>query len=181
MPRGLPGPVLTFECDNMPMTLRIDERPRRLHPVEYSTDEVTSFAQNHEDVLLHRAFRGKRTGFYIDIGAGDPNWDSVTRWFYGLGWRGINVEPNPFFHDIIAHHRPDEINLNLGISNERGELTYYQVHANEVGQGWGLSSFDPASEQRAKDLGFAVSRLQVPVVPLQDIVNQHCQGVHVDF
>ena len=41
-------------------------------------------------------FGGKRSGFYVDVGAGHPTEDSVTRHFYDLGWRGINVEPiNP--------------------------------------------------------------------------------------
>ena len=31
-----------------------------------------SYAQNGEDVRLHRAFRDQSTGFYIDVGANDP-------------------------------------------------------------------------------------------------------------
>jgi hypothetical protein len=54
---------------------------------------MTSYAQNHEDVLLERCFRNQVEGFYIDVGAWDPVIDSVTQWFYLRGWRGINVEP----------------------------------------------------------------------------------------
>ena len=42
----------------------------------------TSYAQNFEDVLLWRALRGIKNGFYIDIGAYAPDDDSVTRAFY---------------------------------------------------------------------------------------------------
>ncbi|MBO9627365.1 MAG: hypothetical protein J7484_13455, partial [Microbacterium sp.] len=56
-----------------------------------------SYAQNREDVLLHRVFRGIENGRYIDIGAGHPRLDSVTKSLYELGWSGINIEPIPEF------------------------------------------------------------------------------------
>jgi hypothetical protein len=40
-----------------------------------------SYAQNFEDVLLWRALRQVRNGFYIDVGAAHPDIDSVTRAF----------------------------------------------------------------------------------------------------
>ena len=52
-----------------------------------------SYAQNFEDVMLWRALREVTHGFYIDVGAADPDSDSVTRAFYDRGWSGINVEP----------------------------------------------------------------------------------------
>ncbi len=41
-----------------------------------------SFAQNAEDVMLWRALGHVRAGFYIDVGAQDPELDSVTHAFY---------------------------------------------------------------------------------------------------
>ena len=32
-------------------------------------------------------------GFYVDVGAADPEVDSVTHAFYERGWSGINIEP----------------------------------------------------------------------------------------
>src|SRR5438105_2444255 len=46
---------------------------------------MVSFAQNHEDVLLARAFAEVGQGFYVDVGANDPSADSVTRHFYDRG------------------------------------------------------------------------------------------------
>jgi len=42
---------------------------------------IVSYAQNFEDVMLARAFPGAE-GFYVDVGANDPDIDSVTRVFY---------------------------------------------------------------------------------------------------
>ena len=52
-----------------------------------------SYAQNFEDVILRRALKDIEKGFYVDVGAHDPVIDSVTKAFYDLGWRGINIEP----------------------------------------------------------------------------------------
>jgi hypothetical protein len=52
-----------------------------------------SYARNCEDVMLWRALRDVAKGFYVDIGASDPEIASTTRAFYERGWFGINVQP----------------------------------------------------------------------------------------
>jgi hypothetical protein len=59
------------------------------------TNHLVSYAQNREDILLRAFFDPKEVGFYVDVGAYDPDDDSVTRLFYDRGWRGINIEPQP--------------------------------------------------------------------------------------
>jgi hypothetical protein len=59
----------------------------------YPASGIISHAQNHEDILLWRALHDVEDGFYLDVGAQDPSYDSVTRAFYDRGWRGINIEP----------------------------------------------------------------------------------------
>ena len=43
---------------------------------------MISYAQNFEDVILWRALKHVEAGRYIDIGANDPEKDSVTKVFY---------------------------------------------------------------------------------------------------
>lgn len=43
---------------------------------------MISYAQNFEDVMLERAFADLEIGFWVDVGAWDPDTDSVTRHFY---------------------------------------------------------------------------------------------------
>ena len=40
-----------------------------------------SYAQNMEDVMLWRALKDVDQGFYVDVGANDPNVHSVTKAF----------------------------------------------------------------------------------------------------
>ena len=67
----------------------------------------TSYAQTYEDVMLARAFAGRTEGFYIDVGAQDPRFDSVTKAFYDLGWHGINLEPVEHWHRKLVADRPE--------------------------------------------------------------------------
>ena len=50
---------------------------------------IVSWAQNGEDIVLRRALRDVAIGVYIDVGAADPDRDSVTKLFYDMGWHGI--------------------------------------------------------------------------------------------
>ena len=95
-------------------------------------------SQNFEDVLLARCFEGVGRGFYVDVGAEDPDIGSVTRHFYELGWRGLNVEPVPDYHRRLQQRRPRDLNLAVAASDRDGlelELT--------VVPGTGLSSLAP--------------------------------------
>ena len=83
-----------------------------------------SYAQNFEDVYILRAFKGLTDGFYIDIGAYDPDEDSVTKALYDLGWYGVNIEPGPSF-DRFVKSRPRDINLQCAIGLTPGRVSFY--------------------------------------------------------
>lgn len=154
---------------------------RRQVQTEYVRGVAVSTASNREDVLLWRAFRGREHGFYIDIGAGDPNYGNVTRWSHCNGWRGINVEPHLEVFRILDRWRPDDINLNRAVSNRKGQFTFYKVAIDEVGLGWGLSSFSSESARSALALGAEVEEIPVETTTLAEIVEQHCHDIEVDY
>jgi len=49
----------------------------------------------------------------------------ILTFFYKQGWTGINVEPNPDAKRLFEKERPKDINLQCGMSECEGELTYY--------------------------------------------------------
>lgn len=83
--------------------------------------KIISYAQNREDVILDLFFRGRKSGFYVDVGANHPLYDSVTKLFYDKGWHGINVEPSQKMFQLLSHDRPRDINLNIGLSDRAGK------------------------------------------------------------
>src|SRR5690348_4811918 len=105
-------------------------------------EPMISYAQNGEDVLLERLFGGQADGFYVDVGANDPTELSLTRHFYDRGWRGVNVEPVPDAYARLCAERPRDVNLQVGLSDRAGAMTFYEVADQTV-----LSTF--SSEQAA--------------------------------
>ncbi|HTD03693.1 FkbM family methyltransferase, partial [Undibacterium sp.] len=86
-----------------------------------------SYAQNFEDVMLWRALKHVPNGFYIDVGANDPEIDSVTLAFYQRGWRGLNIEPMRQYHQRLLAQRPEDINLPVAVSDRAGQMHFYDV------------------------------------------------------
>jgi FkbM family methyltransferase len=135
------------------------------------TMTFTSYAQNLEDVLLWRALRDVDTGFYIDVGANDPEEDSVTKAFYDRGWHGINIEPLPEHHQQLCRERPRDINLAIAAGAASGVLTIYDVPAV---RGW--ASPNETVARAHQDSGLQVTPLTVPVQTLAEVCEQHVRG-----
>lgn len=132
-----------------------------------------SYAQNFEDVLLHRVLAHVEQGTYIDIGANDPTGDSVTRAFYDRGWRGINVEPVTSLHKMLLVHRTRDINLQIAAGAANGETCLYEI------PGTGLSTLDGAIAERHEAMGFAVERREIKVRTLDSALAEHpLEAIH---
>ena len=86
-----------------------------------------SYSQFLEDLILFSVFYDVENGFYIDIGANDPNIISVTKNFYIRGWYGINVEPLPDKYQDLTKYRKRDINLQIGVGKMKENGTLY-VH-----------------------------------------------------
>jgi FkbM family methyltransferase len=136
---------------------------------------ITSYAQNFEDVMLARAFPGA-AGFYVDVGANDPDIDNVTRVFYERGWSGINIEPLSANSVELRRKRPRDVNLEIAAGEAEGAITFY-----EIGKWHGYSTTDAAlADQHRKD-GLAVVEHKVPVRKLSAILDEHAAGRVIDF
>jgi FkbM family methyltransferase len=122
-----------------------------------------SYAQNLEDVMLYRALRDVKRGFYVDVGANSPDQHSVTRAFYERGWRGINIEPVPAFHEQLVAARPDDINLAVAIGDRAGLINFYDVPDT------GLSTVDPEVARQHRLSGYPIIERQVPVETLDQV------------
>lgn len=94
-----------------------------------------SHAQNLEDIVLWRALHRVRNGRYIDIGACDPRFLSVSRGFYEQGWRGVHFEPLPEYAARLRADRPDEPVHEVALSDRCGEITFFvsPVEGNSTG------------------------------------------------
>jgi hypothetical protein len=92
----------------------------------YRHHQKISFAQEGEDLLLERIFYNRKEGFYVDIGAHHPFRFSNTMLFYKKGWNGINIDPSPGSMKKFKIFRSRDLNLELSVSNNPQEITYYR-------------------------------------------------------
>jgi len=136
---------------------------------------ITSYAQNFEDVMLARAFPGA-AGFYVDVGANDPDIDNVSRHFYERGWSGINIEPLSANSAELRRKRPRDINLEIAVGEEEGTITFY-----EIGKWHGYSTTDAALAAQHRQDGLKVVEHTVPVRKLSAILDEHAAGRAIDF
>lgn len=124
--------------------------------------------------MLQRLFETKPIGFYVDVGSHHPQRFSNTYRFYLRGWNGINIDPLPGSKARFDALRHRDINIEVGISDHRGELTYYSF------QEPALNTFDPkVFNARESPL---LSADQVRVLRLSDVLDQHVKpGQKIDF
>ncbi|MCX7684986.1 MAG: FkbM family methyltransferase, partial [Acetobacteraceae bacterium] len=128
---------------------------------------LVSYAQHGEDILLHRAFGQLAEGFWVDVGAGDPELDSVTALFAERGWRGINIEPEPEACARLLAARPRDVTLCCAAGAAAGRLLLHRI------PGSGLSTLDPAIAARHAAEGRTVEPLEVEVRTLAEICEAH--------
>lgn len=133
-----------------------------------------SHAQNREDVLLWRALKHVKKGFYVDVGANHPSHDSVTKAFYDRGWSGINIEPLQAHFEELQRVRLRDINLQLAAGNAEGELDLYDSDV----RGLATASLEVAEARRAA--GGVVRACRVPVRRLDAILAMHAPE-HIHF
>lgn len=81
-----------------------------------------TFSQFGEDLFLRTYFQDKKDGFFVDIGAFHPYRFSNTHYLRSLGWKGINIEPQPRNWAIFEKHCPNDINVNCAVSSKAGTM-----------------------------------------------------------
>jgi FkbM family methyltransferase len=137
-----------------------------------------SFAQMGEDLIILSLFEtmGIAKPTYLDVGAFNPYRYSNTALLYLRGSRGINVEPNPQLIAAFQQVRPRDINLNLGIADNKGELDYYMLSVAA------LNTFSRESAESLVRDGYSIVAIEkIPVWTLTDVVESYCAGRFPDF
>jgi FkbM family methyltransferase len=86
---------LAKAVSDKPVALEDTQLDDTHHGTSLREDVFVSYAQNREDVLIWRALGGIPNGIYVDVGAGHPIKDSVTKALYDRGWRGLNIDADP--------------------------------------------------------------------------------------
>ena len=91
------------------------------------------YADNGEDIIIQSLFNHKKDGLYVDVGCYHPVRASLTHILYKKGWKGVNIDISEDSINLFKIARPNDANLNVGISDKEGEDYYYQSgHVNQA-------------------------------------------------
>jgi len=135
------------------------------------------YGQDGEDLILNRLLEGKRTGFYVDVGAHHPMRFSNTYLFYKRGWNGINIDAMPGSMVSFYRIRPRDINIECGVASQRGILTYYCFDEPA------LNTFDRAEAELKNSPPYRILKtVEVAVDRLEAIIDKYLPpGQQIDF
>lgn len=136
-----------------------------------------SFSQEGEDQILSQFFYGIDKGYFLDIGAYHPIIYSNTYKFYLNGWRGINIDAMPGSMINFNNTRPEDINLEVGVSEEHNELDYY------IFKSAGLNTFSKTFANEMQKRGYElINTIKVETVKMKDILNKYIpEGKEIHF
>lgn len=135
-----------------------------------------AYGQNQEDLVIDKFLNYKPNGFYVDIGAYDPHRFSNTKRFYLKGWRGINIEPDVHNYQKFLQKRPADKNLNLGIADKPGVLTFYKMFPPTI------STFSKKEAQEYQKQGYElIAKIKVKTTTLANVLNKYAKNKQIDF
>lgn len=97
-----------------------------------------SYSQHGDDLAVANVFHllGIKKPTYLDLGAHHPFEISNTALLYSRGCRGVNVEANENLFFAFKRHRPEDVNVCIGVAPGKGRLPFYMLHETH-----GLNSF----------------------------------------
>lgn len=126
-----------------------------------------SHAQQFEDIMLWRALKNVEKGTYIDIGASDPCYDSVSLLFYEQGWRGIHVEPSPRLAEKLRQARPDEIVVEAAVADgDLERMPFFDVADTAY---TGMSTLNESIRDILNSRGIRTTPTEVGIVTLDKV------------
>ncbi len=84
-----------------------------------------SYAMDGEDIAIDLFNKKKNNGFYVDVGAHHPIQRNNTHLLFKKGWEGINIDVNQFSIDLFNFLRPNDLNLQVAVSNKEGDILFF--------------------------------------------------------
>jgi FkbM family methyltransferase len=84
----------------------------------------------------------------------------------------VNVEANPDLMDEFYHHRPDDKNINIGVSPKSGEMEFYLFM-----DGNGLNTFSASERDKTIGSGNQLKEIRmIQTITLNEVIEAYCNG-----
>lgn len=144
---------------------------------DYAGESHKSFSNEGEDLILNKILGQRKSGFYVDVGAYHPKMYSNTYLFYKRGWSGINIDANPLSIEKFNRFRKRDINVNAGVAETEGILTYYAFEESAINTFSHELYQTRLQENKTKFL----REVQVHTLTLANILDKYLPHNQIDF
>lgn len=151
-------------------------RIKQHHAIELKKMGFRSqFGQDH--FLNELFFQNKKNGFFVDIGANDPEYNSNSYFFENsLAWRGLAIEPQKKFQaEWKRARRAEFINVGVGAKEEQKNFIEY-----DSPNAWEDQLSCVVGLERPEDEKLQGKVYEIPIRPLNDILLER-KIYHIDL
>lgn len=151
-------------------------------PVTHSTFQYYSHDDHRQDRwLVEDVFRGKRDGYFLDIGAGPDGITNSNSYALEsqLGWSGICVEAHPERFEKVRANRCCEVE-HVAISDAPGTVEF-TLNLDLPGTSAVLSELSEPSRRDDYEGGQRTQMISMRAVPLADLLDQHGAPNVIDY
>jgi FkbM family methyltransferase len=136
--------------------------------------------QARQDMIAYLFFKGKKDGFYIDIGANDGKSLSNTIFFEKLGWQGICIEPLPDIFDSLRKNRSCDC-FNIAIDNTSGDSReFIKASGVEMLSGLNNQMTKPHKKRILNEKG-KIEKIYVKTLTFEDLMKRYPDQRYIDF
>ena len=144
------------------------------------------YSQFGEDVILSKYLKEK-TGFYLDIGSGDPVRGSNTYFLYKLGWSGILIDPltRNITGSRIIRRKDRIIQALVGTTGET--YSFFEMYPYEYSTTNKEIAVDLVNKKRAKIVkqkqlkALSISELELKINSEQpSLLSVDCEGLDLE-
>jgi FkbM family methyltransferase len=136
--------------------------------------EKKLYSQFDEELIIRDFFQDRRGGFFLDVGAADPDVNNTTYYLEkNLGWKGIAVDAVLDYSVLWQMKRPHSLFFNYLVTDHAGTLdTFYKagvrtLSSTQKDRMWGDQKVDSVETQ-------------VPSITLTRLLDDN-QVTHIDL
>jgi FkbM family methyltransferase len=134
----------------------------------------------NQDLLAFLWFKGKREGFYIDIGANNGINSSNTYLFEKIGWKGICIEHIPELFKILTENRKCDC-YNVAISDKNNDAVEFVRAVGIEGLSGLKNEMTEFHKERIVREKGEIQTIKVKTITFNELMSNHQNIDYIDF
>jgi FkbM family methyltransferase len=137
-----------------------------------------SVSQIGQDTRVVEFYKGKRNGFFVDIGSADGVFISNTYMLErDYSWSGICVEPIPEQYAKLLMNRPGVVCCDMAVYNESNQTVVFDIANNDIL----FSGIRENIDCHMDAVNSNRTEISVNTISLNDLLSKYNAPDHIDY